>query len=113
MLSWENRSRGGVQVYISPWVPHRHRKYWQNPTAFLPGRFADQVSPWTTGGAYLPFGAVLGFASGLCSLAEAQIVLATLLQRYRLTLETSRPVFPVGRLTVQPSYAPNFMLEPV
>lgn len=104
----------GVQVYIVPWVLHRHRKYWQDPTAFLPGRFADQVSPWTSGGAYLPFGAGPRICIGAgFALAEAQIVLATLLQRYRLTLETSRPVFPVGRLTVQPSYAPNFMLEPV
>jgi cytochrome P450 len=104
----------GVQVYVAPWVLHRHRKYWQNPTAFLPGRFADQTSPWTSGGAYLPFGAGPRICIGaVFALAEAQIVLATLLQRYRLTLETSRPVFPVGRLTVQPSYAPNFMLEPV
>jgi cytochrome P450 len=104
----------GVQVYIAPWVLHRHRKHWQNPTAFVPDRFADQLSPWTARGAYLPFGAGPRICIGaVFALAEAQIVLATLLMRYKLSLETSRPVFPVGRLTVLPSYAPQFKLEPV
>jgi cytochrome P450 len=28
--------RPGTQVWISPWVMHRHRKFWDNPTAFMP-----------------------------------------------------------------------------
>ena len=28
-----------TQVWISPWVMHRHRRFWDRPTAFLPGRF--------------------------------------------------------------------------
>jgi cytochrome P450 len=38
--------RRGVQVYVAPWVLHRHRKHWQHPTAFMPDRFAGQSSPW-------------------------------------------------------------------
>ena len=32
--------RPGTQIWISPWVMHRHRKFWDNPTAFMPDRFA-------------------------------------------------------------------------
>jgi len=103
--------RRGVQVYIAPWVLHRHRKHWQHPTAFIPDRFAGQSSPWTSGGAYLPFGAGPRICIGaVFALAEAQIMLATVLQRYTLAIEGKRPVMPVGRLTIQPSYAPIFKL---
>lgn len=104
--------RRGVQVYVAPWVLHRHRKHWQQPTAFVPDRFAGQPSPWTSGSAYLPFGAGPRICLGaVFALAEAQIMLARVLQRYSLTIESKRPVMPVGRLTVQPSYHPMFRLE--
>jgi cytochrome P450 len=104
--------RRGVQVYVAPWVLHRHRKHWQHPTAFIPDRFAGQSSPWTSGGAYLPFGAGPRICIGaVFALSEAQIMLATVLQRYTLAIESKRPVMPVGRLTIQPSHAPMFKLE--
>jgi cytochrome P450 len=104
--------RRGIQVYVAPWVLHRHRKHWQHPTAFVPDRFAGQSLPWTSGGAYLPFGAGPRICIGaVFALAEAQIILATMLQRYTLTIEDKRPVMPVARLTIQPSHAPMFRLE--
>jgi cytochrome P450 len=104
--------RRGIQVYVAPWVLHRHRKHWQHPTAFIPDRFAGQSSPWTSGGAYLPFGAGPRICIGaVFALSEAQIMLATVLQRYSLAIESRRPVMPVGRLTIQPSHAPMFKLE--
>jgi cytochrome P450 len=104
--------RRGTQVYVAPWVLHRHRKHWQHPTAFMPDRFAGQSSPWTSGGAFLPFGAGPRICIGaVFALAEAQIMLATVLQRYTLAIESPRPVMPVARLTIQPSHAPMFKLE--
>ena len=104
--------RHGAQVYVAPWVLHRHRKHWQHPTAFMPDRFAGQSSPWTSGGAFLPFGAGPRICIGaIFALAEAQIMLATVLQRHTLSIEDKRPVMPVARLTIQPSYAPMFKLE--
>ncbi|MCH9809094.1 MAG: cytochrome P450 [Alphaproteobacteria bacterium] len=104
--------RRGVQVYIAPWVLHRHRAHWENPTAFLPDRFEGQSSPWTSGGAYLPFGAGPRICIGaVFAMAEAQIMLASVLNRFTLTLDGDKPVMPVGRLTIQPSYSPMFKLE--
>jgi hypothetical protein len=37
--------------------------------------------------------------------------LATVLQHYTLAIESTRPVLPVARLTIQPSHAPTFKLE--
>lgn len=104
----------GTQVYIAPWVLHRHRKHWPNPIAFDPVRFAGQATPWTSGGAYLPFGAGPRICIGaVFALAEAQIMLATLLRRHTLSLDDPRPVLPVGRLTIQPSHSPAFTIARV
>src|SRR5215470_16336272 len=78
--------RTGTQVWVSPWVLHRHRKFWDNPTAFMPDRFAGKLSPWTSIGAFLPFGAGPRICIGATfAMAEAQIMLATLLSRFRVT----------------------------
>jgi cytochrome P450 len=104
--------RRGIQVYVAPWVLHRHRKHWKHPTAFMPDRFSGQPSPWTSSGAYLPFGAGPRICIGaVFALSEAQIMLATLLHRYTLTTESKRPVMPVGRLTILASYVPTFKIE--
>ena len=104
--------RRGIPLYVAPWVLHRHRKHWQHPTAFMPDRFEGLSSPWTSGGAYLPFGAGPRICIGASfALAEAQIILATILERHTLAVEGTRPVLPVGRLTIMPDYTPMFTLE--
>jgi len=102
------------QIWISPWVVHRHRKFWEQPTAFLPERFAGKASPWTANGAYLPFGAGPRICIGATfAMAEAHIVMATLLRRYRIIRADLRPVLPVSRVTIEPSFTPLFRLERV
>jgi cytochrome P450 len=106
--------KAGSQIWISPWVMHRHRKFWEQPTAFMPKRFAGKASPWTTIGAYLPFGAGPRICIGATfAMAEAHIMMATLLRRYRITRADSRLVFPVARVTIEPSFTPMFRLERV
>lgn len=104
--------RPRTQVWISPWVMHRHRKFWDNPTAFMPDRFAGKPSPWSAGGAFLPFGVGPRICIGATfALVEAQIILATLLSRFKVTLDDPRPVLPVARVTTAPSFEPMFQLE--
>ena len=103
-----------TQVWICPWVMHRHRKFWDRPTAFLPDRFAGKTAPWTQTPAYVPFGAGPRICIGLSfALSEAQIVMAQLLSRYAISLPDARPVLPVGRVTIEPSYEPLFRLDAV
>jgi cytochrome P450 len=106
--------RVSSQIWISPWVMHRHRKFWEHPTAFMPERFADKASPWTTFGAYLPFGAGPRICIGATfAMAEAHTIMATLLRRYRIIRADARPVLPVARVTIEPSFVPMFRLERV
>jgi cytochrome P450 len=101
----------GAQIFISPWVIHRHRKYWEQPNAFIPSRFKDKPSPWTSG-TFMPFGAGPRICIGAAfAMAEAEIMLATLLSRFRISLADTTPVLPVGRITTMPSYEPQFQLE--
>jgi len=102
----------GAQVWMSAWIMHRHRRFWEHPTAFMPDRFAGSSAPWVQMPAYLPFGAGPRICLGLnFAMAEAQIVLAHLLSRYRVSLPKGRPVLPIGRITIEPSYEPKFRLE--
>jgi cytochrome P450 len=101
-----------TQLWISPWVMHRHRKFWPQPTAFMPDRFACKAASWTQMPAFIPFGAGPRTCIGLSlALAEAQIILASLLQRYQISLPDSRPVLPIGRTTIEPSHQPLFRLQ--
>jgi cytochrome P450 len=104
----------GTQIWMSPWVIHRHRKYWDRPRAFIPDRFDGKPSPWTSMHAYLPFGAGPRICIGAAfAIAEIQIFLATLLSRFKVALHTGRPVLPVASVTIAPSYEPHFSLERV
>jgi cytochrome P450 len=104
----------GAQIWVSPWVMHRHRKFWEHPTAFIPDRFAGKPAPWVQNPAYIPFGAGPRVCMGLhFALAEAQIVLAYLLSRYRVSLPGADKVMPIGRVTTEPSVEPGFKIERV
>jgi len=101
----------GCRIWISPWLVHRHRRFWDHPTAFLPERFAGQTAPWTHG-PFMPFGVGPRICIGAAfAMAEAEIMLATLLRRFELRLADSRPVFPVANVTTRPSREPMFLLR--
>jgi cytochrome P450 len=102
----------GGQVWISPWVVHRHKKFWDRPTAFMPDRFKGSAAPWIQMPGFIPFGAGPRICIGVnFALVEAQIVLAHLLSRVGLGLASGKPVMPSARVTTAPSYEPKFSLE--
>ena len=104
----------GCLVWISPWVLHRHTAYWENPTAFMPDRFAGKATPWISEPGYMPFGAGPRICIGAAfALAEASIILATVLERFELSMERDRPVLPVGGVTTAPDHEPWFRVERV
>jgi cytochrome P450 len=88
---------------------HRHRRFWDQPTAFLPGRFAGKTAPWTQTPAFIPFGAGPRICIGLWfALLEAEMVMAQLLSYYAISLPGARPVLPVGRVTIERLMNPYF-----
>lgn len=102
----------GCMVTISPWIMHRHRKLWDAPTAFRPERFLGQANPWGNE-AFIPFGAGPRVCIGAgFALAEAQIILASLLARFRIAMASERPVLPRASITLGPDHEPDFRLTP-
>ncbi len=109
----DERVTRGTQVWISPCVLHRHRRFWTHPTAFMPGRFKDETSPWTGTGAFIPFGGGPRICIGAgFAMAEAQIMLAQLIYSFAFSLEIDRPVFPKASITIAPHVEPWFRIEP-
>jgi cytochrome P450 len=102
----------GAIVQTAPWVLHRHRRLWDAPDRFDPTRFlpgAAAPARFT----YLPFGAGQRLCIGSqFALAEATLVLALLMRRFRLTPTTDTPVTPVARITLQPDHPPPFRITP-
>lgn len=72
----------GTQIFISPWVLHRHPDYWQAPERFDPDRFARANEP-SHRMAYLPFAAGPRHCVGeQIATTEMRVHLATLLRRF-------------------------------
>ncbi len=99
-------------VMIAPWVLHRHQVLWRDADAFDPSRFLPDAPP-PPRFAYLPFGAGPRICVGAqFALTEATLVLAAIIDRFQVSIESQRPVLPVGIITTQPDHAPSFRLRP-
>lgn len=99
-------------IMIAPWVLHRHEAFWPDPDAFDPTRFLPGA-PAPPRFAYLPFGAGPRICVGAqFALTEASIALASLIQRFSVSLAERRPVLPVAVVTTQPDHAPLFRVIP-
>lgn len=103
----------GHVITISPWLIHRHRKLWDQPTAFLPERFMGHPSPWGMD-AFIPFGAGPRVCIGASfAMAESQILLGSLLSRFEVSMADDRPIIPVARISLGPDREPDFSLTPI
>ncbi len=100
----------GTVITISPWVLHRHRKFWHDPDAFDPGRFLPGAPP-PERYAYMPFGAGPRICVGAqFALTEAVLVLARLLRSFRVRLSGAGTVLPRAIVTTQPDRPVRFVI---
>lgn len=77
----------GSTVAIVPWVTHRHPEFWPDPERFLPERFEESRLRAMEKLAFIPFGAGQRICLGeFMGQLEGKIMVAMLLQRYRLRL---------------------------
>ncbi|VTT98372.1 cytochrome p450 : Cytochrome P450 family protein OS=Hyphomicrobium denitrificans 1NES1 GN=HYPDE_29763 PE=3 SV=1: p450 [Gemmataceae bacterium] len=84
------RVRKGYTVFMSQWVTHRDPRYFgPDPDAFRPERWLDGLAKRLPKYAYFPFGGGPRVCIGnTFALMEAAIILATVGQRYRFTVDT-------------------------
>ena len=97
-------------ILIAPWLLHRHEKLWDNPNAFIPQRFLPGAPP-PDRFAYLPFGVGPRVCIGAqFALTEATLALAKIVANFSIELISTRPVMPLGVVTTQPDYSPEFRI---
>jgi cytochrome P450 len=102
----------GATVMIAPWVLHRHRRLWSDPDTFQPERFLPGA-PTPPRFTYLPFGAGPRVCVGAqFALNEATLVLAAMLQAFRVEMASERAVLPIPVITTRPDHTPSFRLIP-
>ncbi|MEV5825784.1 cytochrome P450 [Spirillospora sp. NPDC052242] len=107
------RIKGGKTVLISPYLTHRLGDVWPDPDVFDPDRFSPARAKGRHRFAYMAFGAGPHQCVGtLFFTIEAQLITATLLQRFRPVVQNEKPVEPQVRLTLIPRERVDISLVP-
>jgi cytochrome P450 len=103
----------GTIVAVSPWALHRNPRYWENPEGFDPERFRPDEVEKRPRCAYLPFATGPRQCIGNAfALMEAQIVLATVARKWRLSLIPGGNAVPDPKVTLRPRDGLQMTLAP-
>jgi cytochrome P450 len=90
-------------IVIAPYVLHRHRRLWDWPDFFDPGRFIGDARTKISRFAYLPFGTGVRTCIGAAfALQEATLILATIMRHFVLEVMPGHAVWPSLRVTLRP-----------
>jgi cytochrome P450 len=93
----------GSTVFIAPYVMHRQAGYFPDPETFDPERFRPEKEKQMPRYAYIPFGGGPRICIGNAfAMMEAQLILATVAQRYRLSLVGEGAVELQPQITLSP-----------
>ncbi|MCB1748497.1 MAG: cytochrome P450 [Gammaproteobacteria bacterium] len=107
------RIPAGSYLSITMYSLHRHPEFWPDPERFDPERFAPGRNESRHSYAYLPFAAGPRTCIGAgMAMLEIQLVLALLLQRFRVTPLAGHPVVPLPVVTYKPRYGLPVTLAP-
>ncbi len=102
----DHKVEPGDLVVVSPWLVHRHDKFWKDPEVFRPERFLPENEKKLKADTYLPFG--LGprvCPGGGFAQTEGVLILASLTRRFAFETIAPEKVNPVCRMTVRPDAA--------
>ena len=95
----------GSVVLVSPYVTHRHLRFWENPEGFDPERFVGDRLAALPRYVYFPFGGGPRMCIGTgFAMMEAQLILATVAQRHELHLLPGESVEPEPLVTLRPRH---------
>ena len=94
----------GSTVMLSPYVMHRHPKLWENPDAFDPERFRPEEEKKRPRFAWFPFAAGPRMCIGWhFAMMELVAVIATMMQRVKLTSAPGFTAEPEPTITLRPA----------
>jgi cytochrome P450 len=92
-----------VIVVMPTWIVHHDSRWFDEPETFRPERWADERARSLPRYAYFPFGGGPRQCIGNAfAMMEAVLILATIAQRYRLTLVPGQCVTPTPYVTLRP-----------
>ena len=95
----------GSIVGVSPYVIHRHPRYWDEPDTFDPQRFRPERAETRPRYTYLPFGGGPRTCIGNhFAMMEAQIILAMIVRQEHLSLEPGYAVEAEPLITLRPKH---------
>ncbi len=101
----------GSIALVCPYTTHRHPDFWEDPERFWPERFAPKHSQGRPKYAYFPFGGGPRLCIGKhFAMMEAQLLLATMAQRYHVKLDPSVPIVPEPLITMRPKHGVHVTL---
>jgi cytochrome P450 len=93
----------GAGIVTSPYLTHRHPGIWEQPLEFRPERFTPERVAERPPFAYFPFGGGPRQCIGnTFALVETQLVLAAIVQRFRLDPAPGARVRAQARVTLRP-----------
>lgn len=93
----------GTQLWVAPWVVHRDARWFTDPLAFRPARWANGFAKTLPRHAYFPFGGGPRICIGNAfAMMEAVIVLVTIVRRVRVSRRDPRPLALVPSVTLRP-----------
>lgn len=95
----------GTQMFLYQWVMHRDPRYFDEPEAFVPERWDNDLARRLPRFAYFPFGGGPRVCIGNhFAMTEATLVLATIAQRFRLELVPGFQLQLVPSITLRPRH---------
>ncbi|MBW4607919.1 MAG: cytochrome P450 [Hassallia sp. WJT32-NPBG1] len=95
----------GSIIQLAPYVTHRHPDFWENPEGFNPERFSPERSANRPRYAYFPFsGGQRGCIGAAFGIMEVKLIVAMVVQAYRLHLVSSHPVELAPSITLRPKH---------
>lgn len=104
--------KAGTTVFISQWIIHRDSRFFDLPEVFHPDRWADNSIEQLPTFAYFPFGGGQRICIGKAfAMMEAILILATLAQKFRLTLQPNHPVVLQPSLALRPLHGMKMLLK--
>jgi len=95
----------GATVAIIQWVVQRDARWFEEPDAFRPERWADGSAERLPKFAYFPFGGGPRLCIGKdFALLEIAVALATILRKFTFRTVSGHPTWPLPSLTLRPEY---------
>ncbi|MFB6346033.1 MAG: cytochrome P450 [bacterium] len=102
----------GTQIFMSQYVMHRDERYFEEPEIFSPSRWDDEFSSELPKFAYFPFGGGPRVCIGAhFAMLEAVLILATILQDYRINVLEDRDIELLPAVTLRPKDGIDVRLE--